>query len=260
MKSEYTEQTEMSEEKPKEKKVTKVVKWFNEYCTDNKSDIKMICDLVARSVEDQFNMSVASNNTELFALMFFVTFTSVLDFLKKKQSQFDNFSFEICNSINIGYTNNIDESNEKVGNFMPIIEYISINRNIIRDDDTNSDDSSTVNFIHWKQQNLRQNENFCNQIQDQASVVLTNEYGIRIANNECIIPIFCIFLDMIVQVLKLKFQEAMGTNVSEVSMNILGLFTAYYSFNEEDNEEIIEYIPGIYTKLRQKSDINASRD
>lgn len=260
MKNDFDEQNELTEEKPKEKKVTKVVRWFDEYCTDNKQDIKMICDIVARSVDDQFNMSVASNNNEIFALIFFVTFTCVLDFLKKKQSQFDNFSFEICNSINIGYTNNTDESNEKVGNFMPIIEYISINRNIIRDDDSYSDDNSTVNFIKWKQQNLKQNENFCNQIQDQASVVLTNEFGIRIANNECIIPIFCIFLDTIVQVLKLKFQEAMGTNVSEVSMNILGLFTAYYSFNEEDNQEIIEYIPGIYTKLREKSDVVASKD
>ena len=247
-------------DQPKEKKVTKVVRWFNEYCTDNRKDIKMICDLVARSVDEQFSMSVVSNNTEIFALIFFVTFTAVLDFLKKKQSQYDNFSFEICNSLNVGYTNNTDESNEKVGNFMPILEYIGINRNIIRDDTVSGDDVSSIHFIQWKQQNLKQNENFCNAIQNEASVVLSNEYGVRLLNNEAIIPIFCIFIDMVVQVLKLKFQEALGTNVSEVSMNVLCLFTAYYSFSEEDNQEIIEYVPGIYTKLREKSDIISSKD
>lgn len=252
----YTEQGEES----KSKKVTLAVKWFNEYCTESKTEIKQICDLVARSVETQFNMSVKSNNTEVYALMFFVTFVTVLDFLKQKQSSFDNFSFEICNSINIGYTNNTDENNEKVGNFMPIIEYIGVNRNIIRTEDINDDDNSTINFIKWKQQNLKQNENFCNQIQNQASVTLGKEYGIRIINNEIIIPIFCIFLDTLIHVLKMKWKEAYGTEVSEVGIHVLGLFDAFYSFDSKENLERIDYHPGIYTKLRQKSDIMASKD
>lgn len=250
---------EVQEEPQPEKKITRTVKWFNEFCVDDKSDIKKICDLTARSVEDQFNLSVNSGNSEVFALIFFVTFQSIQEFLRKQQSKYDNFSFEICNSINIGYTNNTDEENEKVGNFMPILEYISINRNIIRDDSINDDDNTTINFIKWKQQNLKQNENFCNQIQNTAGLSLNKEFGLRMLNNESIIPIFCIFLDNVVQVLKFKFQEA-GSAVSEVSLNVLGLFTAYYSFDEEEGKEVIEYIPGIYTKLQGKSDLNSSKD
>lgn len=255
---ETTEEKNESQVQPKQ--LTRTVKWFNEYCVDDKSEIKKICDITARSVQDQFNMFVKSSNTEVFALMFFVTFSCILDFLKKKQAQYDNFSFEICNSMNIGYTNNTDENNEKVGNFMPLIEYISINRNIIRDDDYTGDDALQRSCIQWKQQNLKQNQNFCDEIQNKAATVLKNEYGIHTITNDIIIPIFCIFIDTVVQVLKLKFQESLNLNVSEVSMNVLGLFTAYYSFDEELNKEIIEYVPGIYTKLRSKSDLVSCRE
>lgn len=251
---------EKIEEKQEPKKITKTVKWFNEYCVENKSDIKTICDITSRSIQNQFNMFVKSSNTEVYALIFFVTFSSILDFLSKKQNQYDNFSFEICNSMNIGYTNNTDDNNEKVGNFMPIIEYISINRTIIRDEDYTGDDAIQRSCIQWKQQNLKQNQNFCDEIQNKAATTLKNEYGIHLITNDIVIPIFCIFIDTVVQVLKLKFQEALSQDVSEVSMNILGLFTAYYSFNEEENKEVIEYVPGIYTKLRSKSDLKSFKE
>ena len=249
-------------EEPKQKKITRTIKWFNEYCTENKTEIKMICDIVADSVAKQFDMHVKSSNTEVFALIFFVTFETILDFLRSKQSSYDNFTFEICKSINIGYTNNTDENNEKVGNFMPMMEHIGINRSIIRNEDLSSDDHSEVNFIKWKQQNLTQNENYLNQIQNQSATKLATEYGIQIVNNEAIIPIFCTFFDVLAQVLKLKYYDMIETSPekSEYSINVLGLFTAFYSFDSEESKENIDYSPGIYMKLRQKSDLKSSKD
>jgi hypothetical protein len=260
-KDETDEFTDVIEE-PKQKKITHTIKWFNEYCTEDKKYIKMICDLVADSVATQFDMHVKSSNTEVFALIFFVTFETILDFLKQKQSSYDNFSFIICKCVNIGYNNNTDTENEKVGNFMPVIEYMGINRNIIRDENNNADDKSEVNFIRWKQQNLTQNENYCNQVQNQAALRLASEYGVQIVNNEAIIPIFCIFFDMIVEVIKAGFYDirAGSDDITEFKINVLGLFDAYYSFDPEKNVEAIDYLPGIYTKLREKSDMISCKE
>ena len=222
----------------------------------------MICDLVADSVANQFDMHVKSSNTEVFALIFFVTFETIMDFLNQKQTNFNNFTFKIAKSLNIGYTNNTNTENEKFGNFMPLIEYTGINRNIIRDEINNADDKSEVNFIRWKQQNLTQNENFCNQIQNQAAVKLANEYGIQIVNNEAVIPIFCIFLDMAVYIVKTLYNEAnlVEDGPSEYKINVLGLFDLYYSFDSVEDKEHIDFTPGIYMKLRSKSDLVATKE
>jgi hypothetical protein len=66
-------------------------------------------------------------------------------------------------------------------------------------------------------------------------------------------------LDNINTVVKLKFKEAEGTDLSEVHINILGLFDVYYSFDEENNKEIYEYVPSITTKLALKSDSLANK-
>lgn len=82
----------------------------------------------------------------------------------------------------------------------------------------------------------------------------------NIRTAEGIFPLFCIFLDHIVNVMKMRFREAQGTDTSEVSMNVLGLFDVYYSFDEDDNKEIIEFQPNILMKLALKADDIASRE
>lgn len=244
----------------KEKKVTFVTRWFNDYAVNNKAELKIICDLTARSAEEQFTMYLKSGNTEVFAIIFYATFTTILEFLRSKQKVRNNFTIEICNSINIGYSNSNDDNNEKVGNFMPIMEYIGINRNIVDGVGSMEVDKTTVNFIRWKELNIKQNVTYYKEIQERAYERLKNEYKTDIRTSEAVIPLFCIFMDHITNVLKMKFKEADGTDISEVSMNVLGLFDVYYSFNEEDNQEIIEFQPNISMKLALKSDDIASRE
>ena len=64
---------------------------------------------------------------------------------------------------------------------------------------------------------------------------------------------------MIVSVLKMKYREAEGTDVSEVQINVLGLFDAYYSYDVEEDQEIIEFQPNITMKLALKNDDTAAR-
>ena len=243
-----------------DKPETFVTRWFKDYVVNNRSELKIICDLTARSAEQQFSLYLKSGNTEVFAVIFYATFITILEFIRNKQKIYNNFTVEICNSINIGYCNNDDENNEKVGNFMPIMEYIGINRNIVDMTSSIDSDKTSQNFIRWKELNIKKNVEYYKEIQEKAYERLQKEYKTNLRTSEAVIPLFCIFMDHITNVLKMKFKEAQGTDVSEVTMNVLGLFDVYYSFNEEDNVEIIEFQPNITMKLALKSDDIACRE
>jgi hypothetical protein len=243
-----------------EKKETKVVKWFRQNVRNNQQDIKFVCDLTARSAQEQFSMWVKSGNTELYAVIFYVTFIQILKFIASKQKSYNNFTIEICNSINIGYTNNDDESNEKVGNFMPIMEFISINRNIVDDSGSIDSDRTVQNFLRWKELNIKKNVEQYKEIQERTYAVLQKDYKVCLRTAEAVIPLFCIFMDNLSNLLKMKYREAQGTGVSEVSMNVMGLFDMFYSYDEDEAREIIDLVPNITSKILLKSDDVAARD
>lgn len=240
------------------KKVTAAVRWFNDYAVNNKDELKIICDLTSRSAEEQFAMYLKSGNTEIYACVFYGTFMAILEFLKSQQKVRKNFTIEIANSINIGYSNNSNEDNEKVGNFMPIMEYIGVNRNLVNSNNGMSSEMTSESFLSWKDLNIKKTAEFYKTIQENAYDKLKKEFRINLHTSEACIPLFCIFMDNITNVLKIRYQELDGTGVSEVSMNVLGLFDIYYSYDEEAGHEIIDFSPNIMMKLSLKSDEVAS--
>lgn len=240
------------------KKETFVTRWFNEYAVDDKDKIKIICDMTAKSAKDQFNMVLKSGNTEVYAVVFYATFNEILSFIRKKQKMYNEFTIQIANSVNIGYCNNNNDDNEKVGNFFPILEYCNVNRNIVNEDSV-TEDTTVSNFIRWKELNIKKNSESVREISSNAYNTLISDYHVSLRTDEAVIPLFCIFMDNIASYLKFLFKESEGT-ASEVHLNVLGLFDAYYSYNEESDEEIIEYTPSIATKLALKQDDVASRE
>lgn len=255
---EKEEELEIKKKGPK--KETFCTRWFKDYATMNQSDLKIVCDLTARAADDQFRMSLPSGNTEVYGIVFYGTFLTILDFLREKEKDYKQFTIEIANSINIGYTNNTDDDNEKVGNFMPVMEHIGINRKYVDEGKPLEEDTTCENFMQWKQLNIKKNIEFYNKIQSIAYDRLVKEFRTDIRFEEGIFPLFCIFMDHIVSILKVKFKEVEKTDVSEVSMNVFGLFDVFYSFNSEDNQEVIEFQPNIRMKLALKNDSKASND
>ena len=244
------------------KKETIASRWFTNYAVNNTSEMKIVCEMTARSVQKQFGIRVTSGNYEIFAVVYHTIFMTILDFIKKKQSSYNSFSFAAANSALIGYVNNTDESNEKVGNFMPVIKYVGINTSINPENIIEKDENVLLasKYIKWNVANSKQTVDYYKEVQEDAYNRLTKEFGIKLRTSEAIIPLFCIFMDHVVNVIKLKYQEVMGTGVSEVSMNVLGLYDIYYSFDEEENNEVIEMTPNVTTKLQLKSDIESDRE
>lgn len=242
------------------KKPTFVTTWFNDYAVNNAHDLRIICDLTARSLYNQFRLFSPKGNNEIFGIIFYATFISILEFIRTKQKTYNNYTVQIMKSINIGYTNNSDTNNEKVGNFMPIMEFIGINANVVPEKDEDGELKPTTtaeSCIRWMQANSKKNVDSYKEIQEIARQKLQTEYHTSLRVSEAILPVFGIFMDNITEVLKQKFREADGTDVSEVSMNVFGLFDAYYSFDEEEDREIIEFQPNIMMKLALKDDTAA---
>ena len=255
---------EKEEKKDLNQKPTKntfVKRWFDEYVVNDKSDMKKICDLTATSAEQQFSMYLKTGNTETYAVVFYATFMTIIDYIKNKQKSYNNFSIAICNSINIGYTNNDDPENEKVGNFMPFMEYIGVNRHIVDNPDNIEDTKTSQNLIRWKELNVKQNVEFVKEISSLAYENLKKNYGVTLRTEEAVIPLFCIFLDNVTNYIKYKYKELVGTkDISEVSMNVLGLFDVFYSYDEDENKEYLEFQSGVTLKLAMKNDAIASRE
>jgi hypothetical protein len=252
---------------------TKASRWFRENCVNDVDDVRRICELTARKAWDSFNIGAHSGISEVYAVVFFVAFMSILEHIASKQKTFDSYSVEIFNSINIGYVNNINDDNEKRGNFTPLLEYIGTNQDVFREQaDADEEDRLELEAIkqlvnRWKEMNPKKNVEYYKEIQDHAFKRLaSDEFSLDLRISEIVLPLFCIFFDYIIAVLKLKFREAEGTGVSEVRLNILGLFDIFYSYNPDVDEngkvigEIIDFEPNITTKMALKNDTTASRE
>lgn len=238
------------------RKIRSVEEWFDSTCVDNRKSILAVCGVMERIAAEQFKMSNHYGVPEVWALIFYQTFRTILDFLAKKREEgYTEFEVYVAKCVIIGYTNYVDEESEKVGNFMPFMEWIGKDSPIKYNDHESHDD----NFIRWKEQNTYKNAEFSKWIQDRAAWELNKTYGMNIGSPEAVIPIFCTFLDTLVSILKLDYQDA-GEDVSRVKMNVLGLFEVIYSFDEEDNKEIVDFKPSITPKMELKNDSIAEKD
>lgn len=265
VKSEKEIEVDVSKLKESKEEPSIAQRWFDEHTstkrdpednTSNREDMLRVSELTDRMMRDNFHMNTRKRKASLYAVMFYAIMTVILDFIKSQQSTYSNFTLQIANCVYIGYTNNTNENNEKVGNFMPFMQYIGEDRNIVDVNHTHSDkmDRATKLYLRWMELNTKQNVEYYKTIQENAASVLYNDYAVNVHSTEMIIPTFCIFLDNVINVLKLHWNELEGTDVSEVKMDVLGLFTCYYSFDEEENREIIDFQPNITMKLALKSD------
>jgi len=144
---------------------------------------------------------------------------------------------------------------------MPILECTgTLNRNIAGPNPSDlTEQSSAISYISWKELNCKRNADAMKEIQEKTYQYLKKEFRINLRTSEAVIPLFCIFIDHLMNVLKYKYKELLDTNISEVSMKVLGLFEMFYSYNEETGQDIIDFVPSVFMKLSLKSDERAER-
>ena len=119
-------ETDIEVANSKPRKETFCTRWFDEHAVNDKTFLRQVCECTSKQMLRQFDIHAGKNNPEPFGVIFYGTFMVILKFLKGKQKKYNNFTIQIGKSLNIGFTNEIDDDEEKLGNFLPVMEYVGL--------------------------------------------------------------------------------------------------------------------------------------
>lgn len=231
--------------------------WFLDNVKNNPKEIAEVCKMTARSMHEQASIRFENPNSTpaFYAMVVDRTFMSIVKYLAKMQAcGYPRYTIMFGNNFNIGYQDDDNKDSEKIGNFIPVLEYGVQNKSIVPAPGVDSEDVVINSYKRWMELNVKQCIEETTWIASDAFDHLLNEDNLNLRYKEAIVPIFCTFIDMIVEVLKFKYQERKDADQSQVSIDVFGLFYAYYWFDEEDQGEVIEFEPGIKLKQDMKSD------
>lgn len=219
--------------------------WFEEYVVNNPEDIRLIGELSARSLRDKFCLTL---KPEPIIAIYCSTFESIFKYLKKKQEAGKtSFQINICNVISVSYNNLSDKESEKMGNFMPFIQQIADGPI----PDTGFTSSDTIELCAaWNSSHITEQPDAITEIATQTLRDLKDNFSMRAADKQLIMPIFCTVHESIINYMKIK---RVDLGELEYTLDIAGIYKIRVS-EADDGTEIIEYPPMIYTKKTTKDD------
>lgn len=232
--------------------------WFRINVQDDREFILKVCDMTSRKITALTHIRLMNEKREyvssvVYAVIVDKIFDVIGRYLQEQQKRHPMYNIVIGQNLNIGYTNDSNIENEKVGNFFPFIEYLTENRSvfpIVRSDPV---ETASLSYKSWLEKNVKKNVEEAKKISSQAMRELKDS-GYNVFFEEAVIPILCIFIDMLVMAMKHEYDSLKDTGQDEISVNVMGLFYAHYSFDKEENREVIEFEPGIKMKQDYKND------
>ena len=244
------------------RKMTRSERWFEDNVTENKREIALICGYVEDSIHEQANITTGRDglkNSLIYAVVVDATFEEIRKFFTKKQQEgYKAYSIRFGKNFNIGYRNDANDSYEKEDTFHPVLEYIEESTTVLPVSGTYSPEETIqlMSFRQWHQKNTKE----C--LEDMSHISAETFHNLASKNfallyQESVVPILCTFIDKVVFQLKLMYTERAGTGTSEVSINVMGLFMAYYSIDEDTQKEIVDFEPLAKMKQDYKSDANS---
>lgn len=214
---------------------------------------KDICDLAGKMLRDRFKIRVEEDAYQIIGVAFNVVYFSILELLKSKQADYSNYKINFCDRLEIGYSTNEDDDDEKQGNFVIFIRHL--NKNTV--DETKIDtepNSSTVQLCaSWNDFNVTNQIKDIKIIEDMA---MKNLKDVDIAFNspELIMPIFITTYEAVVEHLKLK---RIDIDSFELEINFMSCFNIGVR-EGEGGIDVVYIRPNIDNKLKMKDDQKAS--
>ena len=224
--------------------------YFQENVVNNVKEIKEIGNLAIRAISDSFNIEIS---IPLAMTCYAITYDCILDILKKKEKTYKRFGINICNILSISYDNDENDENEKLGNFMINISNIKTGGNVY-DKPVDTDDRRTEELcVQWNASNVKDQPDIIKEICALADSRLRKNLNLRTSSNGLIMPIFCTTHEQIISYMRLKRADL---GVTSYELDIMGLYDIIIS-ESDDGDEVIEYMPQVYSKLALKDDNDA---
>ena len=225
--------------------------YYEENIHEDKEEIRDIAETASAVIRERFNIPLDSH--ELTTVVFLKVFESFLRKLVSLEDSYDSFEINLANRLLIGFTNNLDQDNEKAGNFMVYMKHLHESIKTEQQDDPTVTNIERV--VQWNAENIIENPSMIRSMTIDAVKAL-KEVDIHLANNEIIMPVFIIFYESIINYIKIKRRER---DEFEISINFIW-FNAICREGEEDGRDEFSLEPSIAAKLLLKNDSKANRD
>ena len=220
--------------------------WFGSVVQD-KDDLIQVAKTTKTVLFD--NLSISATE-DVIMYLYYHTFNSILEILKSKQKDYDEYVINIADRLKIGYTNITDESAEKQGNFQFKMQHMNLEAH---DEPLNEDEKKTLTLcVQWNASNIKEQTELLKDISIRTYETLKAE-GFMLESYELVIPIFAMTHKNLVKYAELKFIDS---GEDEYSINVLSLYDILIT-RDEDNNIIVSYPAQFDTKHAIKSDVDS---
>lgn len=227
----------------------KYLEYFNEFAHEDEKEIITICETASKKIYDQFKARF--DNPRLLGSCFSKIFGAFLNKLEALQSEYSDFTINVCDRLSIGYTTTEDEDDEKQGNFMVFIRHMNSNKKNEEYDDPTA--KTVERAVQWNTENIIAQPELLRKIAIDAVEEL-KQIDVSIGSSELIMPIFIAVYEAIVNYIKVRRCEI---DAFEYEINFMSCF--YIGARESEDDTVDIYIrPNIESKLKLKSDVKAS--
>ena len=227
----------------------KYLSFFEENVKEDEEHIFTICSTASKQIWDRFK--IRFDDPKLLGTCFIVIYETFIEKLKSLQKEYSDFQIKICDRLEMGYTTNDNEEDEKSGNFMISIKHINCAKKNYDTEDPTA--TSRERSVHWNTNNIIAQPELLRQISIDA-VEKLKKLEVTIGFEEIIIPMFVTVYESLVIYLKTKRKEL---DEFEFEINFMSCF--YIGAREsEDVEDTIYIRPNIAFKLELKDDASAT--
>lgn len=226
--------------------------WYENTVVEDQEDCINIAGMANKECLRRWNIGLGGEDEPEVALGFYsVVFNSIVDMLRSKRADNNEFAINIANVIEIGYDDSTDDGEqEKPGNFCPYIYDLGVKTNI----DEDPDHDSIERCVRWNSENVKEQKKTLSEIASNAVKTLHESLDIHLGSTEAVFPLFTTIHEQLVEYMKTKQAES-GT--STVMINFCGNFDIYCRL-VEGGDVAIEYAPKPSDKIGIKSDSTAT--
>lgn len=215
--------------------------------------IESIADTANRSLYEKYKIKLDS--WPMSTAVFLKTFESICAMLKSKESNYSNYAINFMNRFIVSFNSNINDEDEKNGNFMIYLRHIG--GDTAKDVYIDPTDTPLTRVADWNKENLvskiddgvMKKQPELTRKMSLLAVEYINKINIKLANNEVIFPMFINYYDSIITVCKLVRKDR---DLPKLEVN-LGLLRIIIK-EGPDGRDAIELKPDIAGKLNIKDD------
>lgn len=223
---------------------------FDENCVEDVDENIIVLDIARRELKNKFSIDIEEPN--VLGTIFYVAWNAMIEHVVEMESEYKNYQLCVCDRLIIGFDNDDNDENEKVGNFA--LQIIDMDHIVDPSDIMDPSITAKEKCVRWNAENTVNQPEQLMQISIRIQKLL-QIVDLLLASPETVLPIFIIIYQQLIQYIK-YYRES--NDKFEYCINFMGCFKIYARQNEDDGSDIT-IMPSIADKLIAKNDKEANK-